>query len=119
MRSRNATTAAAGWALYSGCLAMHADDELDLTEIEVLMADVVASVHSAPNRVRYQMNNFVICVGCYVRPLLAAAKRVAKQIGAVEVDMGDTACQTPLASDYIAKVEKMGRVGRKRKTLKC
>jgi hypothetical protein len=76
-------------------------------------------VHTAPNRVRYQMNNFVISVGCYVQALLAEAKAAAKKIGPVEVDMGDTACKTPLATDYIAKVESMGRLGRKRKTLKC
>jgi hypothetical protein len=33
--------------------------------------------------------------------------------------MGDTACKVPLAVDYIAKVESMKRVGKKRKTAKC
>ena len=47
------------------------------------------------------------------------AKAAAKKIGKVEVDMGDTACKVPLATEYIAKVEKMGRVGKKRKTMKC
>jgi hypothetical protein len=119
MKSRNATTAAVGWALYAGCLALYGDDDLDLDEIRAHMDDAVAEVHSATNRVRYQMNNFIICVGCYVQPLLQEPKRAAKHIGAVTVEMGDTACQTPLAEDYIAKVETMGRVGRKRKTLKC
>jgi len=117
--SKDATTAAAGWSLYAGCLATRPDEELDLDEIRALMDRVVSQVHTAPNRVRYQMNNFVICVGCYIEPLLQQAKKAARQIGPVEVDMGDTACKTPLATDYIAKVEKMGRVGRKRKTLKC
>ena len=76
-------------------------------------------MHTAPNRVRYQMNSFIISVGSYVKPLLAKAKAAAKKVGPVEVDMGDTACKTPLATDYIAKIEKMGRVGNKRKTLKC
>jgi 3-methyladenine DNA glycosylase AlkD len=119
MRSTNATTAAVGWALYAGSLALHADEALDFDEIRVHMDHAVANVHTAPNRVRYQMNNFIICVGCYVTPLLKQAKSAAKKIGAVSIDMGDTACQTPLATDYIARVENMGRVGRKRKTLKC
>lgn len=119
MKSKNATTAAVGWALYAGCLALYADEDLDLDEIRAHIDRVVANVHAAPNRVRYQMNNFVICVGCYVQPLLQEARIAARTIGAVTVDMGDTACQTPLAADYIAKVEMMGRVGRKRKTLKC
>jgi 3-methyladenine DNA glycosylase AlkD len=119
MQSKDATVAAAGWCLYAGCLAMYADDELDLDEIGAHLDRAVANVHTAPNRVRYQMNNFVISVGCYVQALLAEAKAAAKKIGPVEVDMGDTACKTPLATDYIAKVESMGRLGRKRKTLKC
>ena len=119
MRSKDETTATAGWCLYAGCLALLPDDELDLAEIRRLMEEAVASVHQAPNRVRYQMNSFVISVGCHVAPLLAAAREAARRIGPVEVDMGDTACKTPLATEYIAKVERMGRVGRKRKTLKC
>lgn len=119
IRSKDATTASAGWSLYAGCLATRPDEALDLDEIQALMDHVVANVHTAPNRVRYQMNNFIICVGCYIEPLLKQAKAAARLIGAVEVDMGDTACQTPLATDYIAKVEKTGRVGKKRKTLKC
>ena len=34
-------------------------------------------------------------------------------------DVGDTACKVPLASEYIAKAEAAGRLGRKRKTAKC
>jgi hypothetical protein len=65
------------------------------------------------------MNGFVIAVGCYVEPLLEKAKAAAKAIGKVEVDMGETACKVPLATEYIEKVERMGRVGKKRKTIKC
>jgi hypothetical protein len=65
------------------------------------------------------MNAFVIAVGTYVKPLLKQAKAAAKKIGAVSVDMGDTACKVPLASAYIERVEAVGRVGKKRKTIKC
>jgi hypothetical protein len=50
--------------------------------------------------------------------LLAKAKAAAQQIGAVSVDMGDTACKVPSAAAAIAKVEAAGRVG-KRKTMRC
>jgi leucyl aminopeptidase len=65
------------------------------------------------------MNAFVIAVGAYVRPLMAHAKAAAKQIGEVSVDMGETACQVPLATAYIEKCETAGKVGRKRKTIRC
>ena len=54
-----------------------------------------------------------------LRALLARAKQIAKKIGPVEVDMGDTACKVPVALAYIEKIEGLGRVGKKRKTMKC
>jgi hypothetical protein len=65
------------------------------------------------------MNVFVISVGGYVKALLKEAKAAAAKIGDVSVDVGDTACEVPLAAAYIAKMEKAGRVGKKRKTLRC
>jgi 3-methyladenine DNA glycosylase AlkD len=119
MKSKKPLIASAGWTTYSLRVAILPDDELDLAEIKQLIDRTVNEIHDAPNRVRYAMNNFVISVGTYVKPLFQQAKAAAKKIGAVEVDMGETNCKVPLASDYIAKVESMGRVGKKRKSSKC
>jgi 3-methyladenine DNA glycosylase AlkD len=117
--SNKERVAAAGWCTYSGLLATKEDSALDLAEIERLLERVTKEIHCAKNRVRYTMNGFVICVGSYVKPLLKKAKAVAAQIGDVSVDMGETSCQVPLAAAYIAKIEKAGRIGKKRKTLRC
>ena len=111
--------ACAGWCTYAGILATQPDDTLDLTEIESRLASIVGNIHTAKNRVRYTMNNFVISAGTYVRPLLPQAKRAAKQIGVVTVDMGGTACKVSLATESIAKIETAGRTGRKKKTIRC
>jgi hypothetical protein len=111
--------ASAGWNTYSGFISMTPDADLDLPEIESLLKRVENEIDSAPNRVKYCMNSFVIAVGSTVKPLLAKAKAVAKRLGRVEVDMGNTACKVPSALECIAKIESMGRVGRKRKTCKC
>jgi hypothetical protein len=111
--------APSGWCTYSGLVATVADEALNLKEIEGLLGRVVKGIDAAANRERYTMNGFVISVGCYVRPLLGAAKAAAKKLGNVSVDVGDTACAVPVAEAYIAKVEGMGRVGVKRKTLRC
>jgi len=47
------------------------------------------------------------------------AKAAAHKIGAVTVDMGDTACEVPLATAYIEKMEAAGKAGKKRKTIRC
>lgn len=119
MDSDDEMISTAGWATYASLVAIKPDAELDLAEIERLLNRVKNEVGSAPNRTRYEMNNFVISVGGYVAPLTAKAKAAAKAIGTVEVDMGDTSCNVPLAFDYIAKIEKMGRIGQKRKTAMC
>ncbi len=119
IKSRKEIIARAGWNTYVGLMATRPDEELDLEEIQGLLDHVVAEIDRAPNMVRYTMNGFVIAVGTYVKPLLKQAKQAAKKLGVVSVDMGDTACKVPHATQYIAKVESMGRVGKKRKTLKC
>jgi 3-methyladenine DNA glycosylase AlkD len=110
---------ASGWCTYSGMLATKPDEELDLQEIEKLLGTLAADINSAQDRERSAMNAFVIAVGAYVRPLLKKAKATARQIGEVSVDVGDTSCKVPLASAYIEKIENAGRVGKKRKTIRC
>jgi 3-methyladenine DNA glycosylase AlkD len=119
IRSKSESIASSGWCTYAGILAATEDDQLDMAEIEDLLDRVVKQIDSAPGRVRYTMNGFVIAVGAYVKPLLREAKAVAKTIGKVSVDMGDTACKVPEALAYIEKIESAGRVGKKRKTMKC
>lgn len=119
IKSKNASVASTGWCTYAGLVATSPDDALDLTEIKGLLDQVVKQIDKAPDRIRYTMNGFVISVGCYVQPLLRQAKAAAKKLGVVAVDMGETACKVPLATAYIEKVEAMGRIGKKRKTMKC
>ena len=119
MKSKKEHVAASGWCTYSGILATKADAELDLKEIENLLGTVAKEINRAQGRARYTMNGFVIAVGAYVKPLLKQAKATAQQIGEVSVDLGDTACEVPLATAYIAKIEGAGRVGRKKKTIRC
>ena len=119
INSKKELVASAGWNTYAGILATTADEDLDLAEIKSLLKRIEKDIDKAPNRVRYTMNGFVIAVGTYVKPLLKQAKATAKKIGTVSVEMGTTSCKVPLATEYIAKVESAGRVGKKRKTIKC
>jgi 3-methyladenine DNA glycosylase AlkD len=119
MDAKSELIACAGWNTYCGIVALRPDSELDFAEIEALFARIKKDIDKAPNRVRYCMNSFVIAVGAAVKPLLAKAKALAKSLGKVEVDMHGTACKVPLALDAILKIEGMGRVGTKRKTMKC
>ncbi|MEG9298227.1 DNA alkylation repair protein [Mangrovibacillus sp. Mu-81] len=111
--------AVCGWSTYANYLSITPDGELDLDEITALLERVRNSVHDERNRVRYVMNGFVLSVGSYVPALHEAAMDVAESIGKVHVDVGNTACKVPLASEYIKKVAAKDRVGVKRKTCIC
>jgi 3-methyladenine DNA glycosylase AlkD len=119
MKSKKERVAAAGWCTYSGLLATKPDNSLDLAEIDKFLGVVAKEIKNAQNRVRYTMNGFVISVGGYIKPLSKQAKATARQIGNVSVNMGETACSVPVASAYIEKMEAAGRVGKKRKTIRC
>jgi 3-methyladenine DNA glycosylase AlkD len=119
IESKKESVAAAGWATLGGLLALKDDSELDLAEIRKLLQRVQKTIHQAPNGVRYAMNGFVIGVGSYIKSLTDEAIKVAKAIGKVSVDMGDTACKVPDAVEYINKIKQRGRIGKKRKTVKC
>jgi hypothetical protein len=110
---------ATGWCTLGSIVATREDKVLDLKTLERLLDRVVKTIPQASNRTRYTMNNFVIAVGGYVKPLTKKALEAASKIGTVEVDMGDTACKVPLATDYIKKMISTGRAWKKRKTFKC
>lgn len=117
--SKNPRTAATGWHVLAGLVALKDDADLVLPELKKLLQRVEKTIHSQPGRVPYAMNSFVIALGSYVAPLTDTALAAAKKIGVVSVDMGNTSCKVPLATEYIAKVQKRGTIGQKRKTVRC
>jgi 3-methyladenine DNA glycosylase AlkD len=119
IKSKNEQVAASGWCTYAGLLATIADEELDLKEVETLLGLIEKRIDGAANRVRYTMNGFVIAAGTYVTPLREAAKKTAQNIGAVSVNLGETACKVPLALAAIEKAVASGKAGKKKKTIRC
>ena len=111
--------ASAGWNTLSGVIAMKPDNELNIALIKKLLQRIVKEIHSAPNRVRYTMNGFIIGAGAYIKELTKEAIEISKKIGDVYVDMEGTACKVPSAADYIKKIEARGSIGKKKKTVKC
>lgn len=119
MQSDNEMIACCGWSTFANYISIIPDEKLDIDEIRSLLAQVKSTIHHEKNRVRYNMNTFVICVGAYVKELHDEAMEVATSIGKVQVDVGNTACKVPLATDYIRKIEERAKVGAKKKTCIC
>lgn len=119
IESDNENIASAGWATLSSLTALKQDADLDIETYKNLLQRIEKSISKAANRVRYNMNNFIICVGSYITALKDLALDTANKIGKVHVDMHGTACKVPSAVDYINKVADAGKTGKKRKTVRC
>jgi 3-methyladenine DNA glycosylase AlkD len=117
--SKDEQAAAAGWATLCALVSLRDDADLDMARLGALLRRVEETIHEQPNRVRYQMNAFVISLGSYVKAFTEDAIAAGRAIGDVLVDMGKTACKVPDAAGYIEKVIARGALGKKRKTVKC
>jgi len=114
-----ANVVTSGWSTLSSYVAITDDVDLDRPQIKALLDRVLKDVGKAPNRVKACMNRFVIRVGSCGEPLTKDAQATAKKLGVVAVDVGDTACKIPAATDAIAKILRAGSLGKKRKTAFC
>ena len=119
INSPKPNVASSGWATLGSIMATWPDEKLTIASLKKLLVRVQKEIHTAPNRVRYCMNSFVIATGSYVKELSPVAIETGKKIGVVMVDTGGTACKVPFAPDYIKKVAGKGYIGRKKKTAKC
>ena len=119
IEAKDPCIASIGWATLTSLMSVRPDENLDVPMLRKMLKRVEKEIHHAPNPVREAMNHFVIGAGCFVVSLIEPALKTAEKIGEVKVDHGDTACKTPYAPDYIRKVEKMGRIGKKKKSAKC
>jgi hypothetical protein len=108
-----------GWATLSDWVSLHSDSGLDLVALEHLLERVVRDIKNTDGRVKYTMNGFVISMAVYVAPLKQKAKEVAKAIGKLTIDMGNTSCKVPVATDYIEKLEKRNPNATKKKSVRC
>ncbi|HAB16591.1 MAG TPA: DNA alkylation repair protein [Verrucomicrobiota bacterium] len=118
IESKDEAIASGGWGTYGSLVATKEDTDLDLPEIRSLLQRVAKSIHQQPNRVKCAMNNFLIAVGAYIKPLSKVAIAAAEKIGPISVNLVG-ACKIPFAPDQIKKMEARGTLGKKRKSPKC
>lgn len=96
--------ASAGWATLAAMMSPKCDEELEPAIVRKLVERIKLDLQTSQNRVKYTMNGFIISAGSYVPSLMRTAIAAAKEIGKVNVNMGETACKVPGATEYIMKV---------------
>jgi 3-methyladenine DNA glycosylase AlkD len=105
-KSKDEWVATTGWRMIAQ-LAM-SNSQLTDEYFDPYLELIANGIHQQKNRVRYEMNGALIAIGIRNEKLEKKAITIAKKIGKVEVDHGETGCKTPDAAEYIAKALAFG-----------
>jgi hypothetical protein len=111
--------ASAGWNCYNWLLGSRDDNQFEKVKLLNLLYKVRETIHEQPNRVKYAMNNFIMTVGLSYLPLHEEAKVVAQEVGTVDMIVRGKPYQATNALDYIQREVDKGRLGFKRKYVRC
>lgn len=109
----------AGWSCYCWLLGNRPDHEFSEEKIAAMLELVKNTIHDAPERTKYSMNNFMYTVAVSYLPLHEKAVETAKEVGPVEVNSGTAKSKLIDASVNIQKAVDKGRTGFKRKHVRC
>ncbi|MFS0861098.1 DNA alkylation repair protein [Fredinandcohnia sp. 179-A 10B2 NHS] len=109
----------AGWSCYCWLLGNRKDHEFSESKISDMLDLVKKTIHDAPERTKSAMNNFVYTVGISYMPLHEKAVETAKEIGIVELKRENKKSSFLNSFETIQKEIDKGRIGFKRKYVRC
>ncbi|MEK4013490.1 DNA alkylation repair protein [Peribacillus sp. FSL M8-0224] len=109
----------AGWSCYCWLLGNRKDVEFSESKISDMLDLVKHTIHDSPDRTKSAMNNFLYTVGISYLPLHEKAVETAKAIGIVEVKRDKKKTSFLNAYESIQKEVGKGKLGFKRKHVRC
>lgn len=109
----------AGWSCYCWLLGNRKDHEFSESKIAGLLEKVKNEIHDAPERTKYSMSNFIYTVGVSYVPLHDLAVETAQTVGQVEVKRENKKSSTLNAAGNIQTAVEKGRIGFKRRYVRC
>lgn len=109
----------AGWSCYCWLLGNRKDEEFSESKISNMLDLVKNTIHDSPERTKSAMNSFLNTVGISYSPLNEKAIETAKAVGTVEVKREKKKSSILNASESIQKEMDKGRLGFKRKYVRC
>jgi 3-methyladenine DNA glycosylase AlkD len=109
----------AGWSCYCWLLGNRPDIEFSAIKIASMLDQVKNTIHDSPERTKSSMNNFIYTVGTSYLPLHDKAVETAKAVGPVEIRRDNKKSSLLLASENIQKEIDRGKLGFKRKYVRC
>jgi 3-methyladenine DNA glycosylase AlkD len=109
----------AGWSCYCWLLGNRKDNDFSEMKISNMLDRVKNRIHDAPERTKASMNNFLYTTGVSYIPLHEKALETAKEVGTVEVKREKKKSSFLNAYESIQKELDKGRLGFKRKYVRC
>ncbi|MBC6972375.1 DNA alkylation repair protein [Bacillus sp. Xin] len=109
----------AGWSCYCWLLGNRLDNEFSESKISNMLEIVKNTIHDSPERTKSAMNNFLYTVGISYVPLHEKAVETAKEVGTVEMKRDKKKSSFLNAYESIHKEIERGRLGFKRKYVRC
>jgi 3-methyladenine DNA glycosylase AlkD len=109
----------AGWSCYCWLLGNRKDSEFNADKLASMLDQVENTIHESPERTKSAMNNFIYTVGISYLPLHDKAVETAKAVGPVEMKRGKKKSSILHASENIQKELDRGKLGFKRKYVRC
>lgn len=109
----------AGYSCYEWLLGVKKDTYFDRAKILSMIHEIKDKIHTMPPRTRYAMNNFVVAVGVSYEPLHEEALKVAKVMGTVIIPKDKKTDISLNAYETIVKEVDKGRLGFKRRNVRC
>ncbi|HSP22811.1 MAG TPA: DNA alkylation repair protein [Planococcus sp. (in: firmicutes)] len=109
----------AGWSCYCWLMGNRRDEEFSERKISDMLDTVKNTIHDSPERTKSAMNNFLSTVGISYFPLHEKALEVSAQVGIVELKRDNKKSGFLNALENIEKVKARGKIGFKRKYVRC
>ncbi|MEO3946342.1 DNA alkylation repair protein [Gorillibacterium sp. CAU 1737] len=109
----------AGWSCYCWLLGSRPDIEFSSDKLTGMLEKVKQTIHSAPERAKIAMNQFLYTVAISYMPLHEQAVRTAEEVGPVEVQRDKPKAKPLQAKETIRNAVDKGRIGFKRKYVRC
>lgn len=109
----------AGWSCYCWLLGNRPDVEFSKDKLAGMLETVKNTIHDAPERTKSAMNNFMFTIGFSYLPLHEVAVEIAKSVGPVEMKRDNKKPAILNAYENIQKEIDRGKIGFKRKYVRC
>lgn len=109
----------AGWSCYCWLLGNRPDVEFSESKLANMLDQVKETIHESPDRTKSAMTNFIYTVAISYLPLHDKAVETAKAVGPVEIKRDNKKSTIVRVSENIQRELDRGKLGFKRKYVRC